>query len=54
MYMVEISAELQNAETSLVTILKADSTRDAFLVEILRMLTGNICGGISFQCITYV
>ena len=47
----EFWIELEIAEISPVTLLKSDSTTDALLADltILRKLTENIWGGVSFQ-----
>ena len=41
----------QNAEISLVTLLKCDCITDVLqaILKIIRKITRNICGGISFQ-----
>ena len=50
MHVLEFLAELQNTEISPVTLLRSDSTTDAFPVtsKILGTLTQNICDGASF------
>ena len=51
MHVLDFLTELQNAEISPVTLLRSDSTTDAFPVisKILETLTENTCGGVSFQ-----
>ena len=53
MHVLEFLIELQNAEISPVTLLRSDSTTEAFPVisKILGTLTKNICGGVSFRYI---
>ena len=49
MLVLEVLTELQNTEVSPVTLLRSDSTTDAFPVisKIFGKLTENICGGVS-------
>ena len=51
MHVIELSTDLWNVETSLITLLKSYSVIDAppAILLILEKLTGNICGGVSFQ-----
>ena len=51
MHVLDFLTELQNTEISPVTLLRSDSTTDAFPVisKILGTLTENICGGVSFR-----
>ena len=51
MHVLDFLTELQNAEISPVTLLRSDSTTDAFPVisKILGTLTENIGGGVSFR-----
>ena len=51
MHVLEILTELQNAEIYPVTLLRSDSTTDAFPVisKILGTLTEKVCGSVSFR-----
>ena len=53
MDVLEISANLQNAEISSVTLLKRVSVIGAHLAisKILGTLTGDICSGVSFSIV---
>ena len=53
MRMLEISAKLQNAEISPVTLLKSVSIIDAHptISKILGTLTENFCNGVSFSMV---
>ena len=51
MHVLDFLTELQNTEIYPVTLLRSDSTTDAFPVisKILGTLTENICGEVSFR-----
>ena len=51
MRVLEFLTELQNAEIYPATLLRSDSTTDAFPVisKVLRRLTENVSGGVSFR-----
>ena len=53
MHMLEISAKLQNAEISPVTLLKSVSITDAHptISKVLGTLTGIFCNGVSFNMV---
>ena len=50
-HVIELLAELQNAEISSVILLKSNSTTDALpaISKIIRTLTGFVCDGESFE-----